>query len=209
MKNLKSNIILVAIIVALSFFLFKQCSDKAQLKTLYTASQADVKIWTDKTGRSVAETQALKMDYSLFKEAHANIVDSLKKAGIKGKPKQVVTVTRTISDTLYIRRDPRGLITASDLFTKIWQPDSGRIAYSIYDSLAAVTYKQRYGFLGLKTRTVTRITNTNPNVRMKGASSYEIAPPDKRVGLGFFAGYGAGRDGLTPLVGVGLYYRIF
>lgn len=205
---MRKDIIYCAIIATLLAFGLNQCHSNNSSKQLIAAEEEKVRIWTDKSGRDQAEATVLKIDLATFKSLHADVVDSLKKEIGTAKIKNVTIVTRKVTDTLLIVRDTRGLINVSDKYTHIWQPDSSRISYSISDSLSITSYSKRYGFLHLKSKDVTRISNSNPHVRMNGATSYEIEK-NRKLGVGLIAGYGIGRDGITHFVGAGIYYRIF
>lgn len=201
--------LLYTILIALFLGLFLWQWDRAdKFVALQTAEHDKVVFWRDAAGRSVAEASVLRTDFETFKAQHKDIVDSLKAEGVK-HPKSVVLIGRQISQTLDIKRDPRGLIQMRDRWTTISQPDSAHLSYTIQDSLWVTTAVKYYGFLGVHKKYVTQVFNLNPNVQMTGTRSYEIAPQERRLGFGISAGYAVTQGGVSPYVGVGAIYRIF
>lgn len=205
-KILKSRLLPYAVCAILLAITLKQCDNLKHANRLVDSANHEVVIWRDAEGKSRAEAYVSQLKLQEFKQYHADILDSIRE---KGKIKSVVVVTRTITDTVEVKRDSRGYISYSDKYTKIWQPTFDKLSYSIYDSLSVTTLNKRYGFLGLKHKYVTNIYNANPNVHMTGLQSYEIVPKSRRLGVDIQFGYGATRGGFGPYLGVGLGYRVF
>jgi hypothetical protein len=199
----------VVIIVVLFMVLLNTCQEVKRVESAWHSQQEEVKIWRDKAGRSNAELRVLKLDFKSFNTLHNNIVDSLRKLGIKPKTvTKLVTVTTETRDTVYISKDkPFGNRWA--MFNIV----DDKLSYLIRDSLALITYNKKYGFLNLKTKYVTRVISFNPNTILTGMTSTEIVPGQRKISIGFYAGYGMqlseGVIRIGPSFGIGVTHRLF
>lgn len=198
---------MVLAIIALLALNLRQCSTSRNAKAALEAATADAVFWRDKHNRSNAEILVLQTDLSLYKQTNKELIDSLKKEGIKPRDtKRVVTITEHTTDTLYVNK-PR---FSSPWLDYEWIDDSS-LRLTVRDSLALITHDKRYGFLGLKKKYVTRAISYNPHTILTGITSTEIVPKQK-IGLGFYAGYGATLSGgairLGPQIGFGIHIRL-
>ena len=203
------DILWAAVVAILLVLLVQQCQKTKSTEDLYGASQEEMKAWVNRYGHAIGEVRIQKMNRDLFEKYHHNIVDSLKREIGTARIKSVVNITRVIRDTVTVAHDSACNIFYTDRWATFSQPTLSTLAYNLNDSLSVVSFKKHYGFLGLKSKYVTQVVNYNPHVKMKGATSFEIAPEPRRVGLGLVVGYGIGSQGLTPFVGGGITYRIW
>jgi len=203
-----TTVIFVLALIFVGAGWMNSCEKAKRVESALHTSQEEAKIWKDKWGRSNAEAAVLQLDKENLRKHHNNVVDSLKKHGIKMRTvTRIETVNTVIRDTVPI-------------YNSSWQDDwsffefdSTFFRYEIRDSLALVTHDKKYGFLNLKTKYVTRAIAFNPNTTLLGLTSSEIIPRERRLSVGLYAGYGAtvSRDVVRvgPQIGVGLNYRIF
>lgn len=194
-------------VIAVLIMALLYTNDKAKrVATQLETSQAEAVYWKDKEGKANAEIEVLRVEN--FKQT--KLADSLKKLDIKPKTVQKVVTIRTHStDTVtIINGRPFGNKWAN------FQIDDDLLKYSFTDSIALVTYTDRYGFLNLNSKYVTRAISYNPHTILTGITSTEILPKTRRVSFGLYSGYGLqlGRDGIVRhgwSAGVGLSFRIF
>ena len=201
--------ILILIIIALFVFLLYTCDNAKRVEAAYAASQEQAKIWRDKEGRSNAELQVLKLGYKEFVESQANVIDSLNKLKINPKTvTKIITISNNTADTVVLTRR-----SFSDRWTHFNLLDSNRLAYTLRDSLALITHEKHYGFLNLKSKYVTRAVSFNPHSTLRGLTTTEIVPRNRRLSLGLYAGYGLSLSGGVVRAGwgtgVGLTFQIF
>jgi hypothetical protein len=204
-----TSITFIVIIALLLCGWLQTCENAKRVESALHTSQEQAKIWKDKYGHSNAELTVLQLDKSNFLKFHNDIVDSLKRQGIK--PKQIVrieTITAHTTDTVVLVNNRYHDQWAD--FTKL---EDNKFAYDIRDSLALVTYDKPYGFLHLKTKYTTRAISYNPHTTLTGLTSTEIIPKERRLSLGVYGGYGATLSGSEvktgPQIGFGINLRIF
>jgi len=189
--------------------LMRAGSDVEKARRDLVTSKEDAVIWRDKFTRSNAQVSALQLDQQTFKQYHADIVDSLKAAGIKIRNvEKIVTVSSHTTDTVTLVKNQY-----VDRWTNIHLLDSNTIAYSNKDSLALVTHHKKFGFLNLNSKYVTQAIAFNPNTTLTGITSVEVVPKRNRLNAGIHTGYGitlsSGQVRAGWQVGIGLQYRIF
>lgn len=198
--------------IALAFIfaalLLRSCQENANANKAIISASNQATFWKDKAGRSNAEVDVLKMEKKTFREYHDQVVDSLKKQGIKIKHvDRIITINTVTRDTV---------VLTDDRYTDDWSSftlEDSTLRYVIRDSLSLITYENHFGFLNLKKKYVVRATTFNPNTILTGIRSTEIYPKQRRVNFGVYTGYGLSlsegeiRSGFN--IGVGLQLRIF
>ena len=202
------NLLMIAAIGILVALNLRQCSRTSDVESAMVAAKADAAYWRDQNSHANAEILVLKADKDLIEKTYADLADSLKKENIKLRDtKRVVTVNTQTTDT--IRVDVPH-------FTSEWLDyqwlDSKTLSLSVRDSIALVTYNKPYGFLGLRTKYVTRAISYNPHAVLTGITSIEIVPKRRAIGFGFYGGYGLTVTGgivrVGPQFGFGIHIRI-
>lgn len=105
----------------------------------------------------------------------------------------------TLLDTITIRQDPHIQILQF----------RDTVALELTDTITFYHTYQR-GILGPRGLTV-HAGNVNPYVKIKGLSSWTVAPlKQKRIGVGIMGGIGISKDlQPVPMIGAGIYYRIW
>lgn len=198
---------MVAIIFALAALNFYQYQNTKSAESAAVAASADATFWKDKSNRSNAEILVLQADKSLIKKMNGDLVDSLKKENIKLKNvKSVVTITKHTTDTVKVNKPH----FKGPWFEYEWL-DVETLTFLSRDSISLITHDKKYGFLNLRTKYVTRAISHNPNSMLTGITSVEIVPNRRKIGFGFYGGYGITvSDGILragPQVGLGINIR--
>ena len=175
-------------------------------------SQLEAEIWRDKEGRSHGEIERLQLTNQELRDAMPHIIDSVKKTFTGVKPrtiKEIITVTKVVRDTIPFPVDnPLGFHYKDSWNEFKINPDS-TFSFSVKDSLALLTSRKNYGFLGFKRKNTVEVVSFNPKSTITGLKSIEIIEKPKRIGIGIMVGYGMSKDGLSPTVSAGIFYRVF
>lgn len=202
------NFILLSIAVTVCAFWFRSCDSEQKSKSVLITSNANAVFWKDKFHHSNAQVSVLSLDKKTFKKTFDNMVDSLKKQGIKAKNvSRVVTLsTMTAGKVPFLRNHYSDNWESFSLIDSI-------LSFSIRDSLALITHYQKFGFLNLKSKYVTQAISYNPHSNLTGITSVEIVPKTRRINLGLYSGYGLslsnGEVRTGWQVGIGIQFRVF
>ena len=68
--------------------------------------------------------------------------------------------------------------------------------------------KKKKGLFSFKTETRIDVINSNPYVKTTNVDGFVLKQRSKKIGVGLFAGYGFGKGGLSPILGVGVQYNL-
>lgn len=229
------TLLLVAIIFALSVVVIHLDSrrhyHKAQVESysaLNSALQKDVETWIDKEGKAHARAETAEAGLQQVKDVIPEVTELRKQVSglnknlrnLEGFIKTEWTInvggTAPLTDTVIIRD---GTPVAAKHFsyrddwnslTGIISPDPSEVEFEfdIRDSLTLVSYWQGSGFLKPK-KLMVHGFNSNPKVSITGLRAVSIKDyRPRKIGLGFFAGYGVSNTGLSPQIGIGAYYKL-
>jgi hypothetical protein len=187
-----------------------QCERSMQLGDALVSTQDSTKFWRDEAGRSNAEKTTVELQLRDAKKIQGELLAEIKKqTGIKPRNvKSIETVTTHSTDTVYLKWN-----TYQDEWIKFDLLDSVTLSYVIRDSITLIHHRQRYGFLGLKSKDKVRVVSFNPRTQINGLTSLEIEPPRRRISVGPYVGYGLTVSGgvvrTGVQVGVGITFRVF
>ena len=206
-------------LLALIFFaLFsRQCKKTQDLKdgtdNKVEWLQDSVKHYKNRLGQEIAVKTALHGDKESLELLLSNSESELRELAKKFKDVQAAGQVTTITkiDTILIGYE----IPVPFDFQRDWQKKdpfyniSGTStqdgitinSLEIPNTLSFVIGKKKGNF-------IIEAVNSNPHIKTNGLDAYSFKLPKKRFGISVFAGYGFGKSGLTPLVGVGLSYQL-
>jgi len=203
--------LLVFVIIILSR-LQAALRSNSRLQDNLRISNQQAEIWRDKYGRSHGEVERLKLTNKELREAMPALIDSIKRDFKDVKPRtitNVVTVTKVVRDTIPFPVDNPLGFHYKDRWNEFKINTDSTFSFSVKDSLALVSSRKNFGFLGLKKKNTVEVVSYNPKSTITGLKSIEIVENPKRVGIGIMVGYGMSKDGLSPVVSAGVFYRIF
>lgn len=218
---------LLAVIIGLGVAYCDNKRDKGYYIDANTGLHSQVDTWRDEYGKQHARKQSieanLKATRIVFKAETDSLIsqiDGLKKNLKNLKTFTIVnqeitdTITIALLDTVYVPdigtikyfkyEDP--FLYIDGRLSKL--ADAVTLTYRITNPIKIVTYRRRYGFLGLKKENVVEVLSENPNASLTGLTHVVIAEKRKRLGFDVFAGYGVGPGGAGVYIGVGLGYRL-
>lgn len=213
-----NRIVIFALIALVCFLLFRSCDQSKEVNRIKTNNEIlkDSVIYSkSKLGQEIASKRVLEVSYKELKEGFWIKDDSLKDLTDRLKKIQSATIIKTVYqiDTVEVRFE----VPIDYKFSRSWEKNT-----SYYSITGLVTEKgitidklslsntqrlvigTKKGFFS-NTLSV-EVTNSNPYVKTKDLLTQSVTIPDKRFGLGFFAGV----DILgKPTFGVGLNYSVF
>lgn len=202
--------LLVLAIVLIFLLIQKEARFNMAVKA-FRVKDAETVIWRDLYERAHAEREILKLDMDAFKNAMPHLIDSIKKDFTNVKVKTItnmVTVTKETKDTVYVALNEKNEFTYKDDWNE-FSLSGNQFSFNITDSIGFLQSTKRHGFLNAKRTDTIEAISYNPKTTLKDVSAIQIHHTPKRVGIGIMLGYGATKDGLSPVVAGGLYYRIF
>lgn len=212
MKKIIWEIVLLLAFVIAILLLLGTLRNNNRLRENLRISQLEAEIWRDKHNRSHGEVERLQYTNKELREAMPALMDSIKRDFKNVKPKtitDIITVTKVVRDTiLFPVSNPLGF-HYKDNWNEFKINEDSTFTFAVRDSLALVSSRKNFGFLGLKRKNTVEVISYNPKTEITGVKSIEIVENPKRVGIGIMVGYGMSKDGLSPVVSAGVYYRIF
>lgn len=206
-----------AIITLVLLLLLQWCNYKKDVDRVndnLRASQSEVKLWTDKFGRSHAEKERIKLTLDEIRNSIPSLLDSIKVDFTNVKPKtitNILTVTKHTRDTIYFDKPidcPDFSLKLKDKWASI-DINSKGFTYTVMDSIALVNSTKRHGFLNSKRIDTVEALSYNPNTTLTGVTSIDIIRKERNWGIGVMAGYGMTSTGLSPTLSVGVYRRLY
>jgi hypothetical protein len=200
-------------------------SDNESLRNMHAMMADSAEYWRDESGKARAseavaltnletakemmprELEALRRDISGLKRNLSNL-ESVTAAGITSRG----TISGSVRDTTIINNN---IERRSKTFTYgdkwIWvngliSDSTFDLQYKYEDSMVFTTYWKKEGLFKKRVLTLDAISY-NPNSTISGIKNIRIATPKRRKPrIGVYLGYGIGRNGLSPQVGVGMVY---
>ena len=213
-----NRIIIFALIALVCFLLFKSCDQSKEINRVKTNNEIlkdSVAYSESKLGQEIASKRALEVSYNELKASFWIKDDSLKDITRRFKKVKSTTIIKTVYqiDTVEVRFE----VPVDYKFSRSWAKNT-----SYYSITGLVTDKgitidklslrntqrlvigTKKGFFN--NQLSIEVTNSNPYVKTKDILTQSVTVPNKRFGVGFFAGI----DILgKPTLGVGLNYSLF
>jgi opacity protein-like surface antigen len=170
---------------------------------------------TNKLGQEISSRKVLKESYSDLKRQARSSNDEIKrlKSIVDKKTQTAViiknhTIIKEIAKTDTIYKDVLGWPIYKTDKKDRWKE------YSIVSGRDSTTlnikllneYEIKHQWK--KSHLELTVKNLNPNTYTDNIISYTVQERKKKIGLGVQAGYGVGRNGITPYIGIGISYNI-
>lgn len=230
------NTLKIALIILIGLIIiFNRCEHKIDLRKTEVKVKPS-KQYKDKEGKQnakgevtlIANFKALKTLDSL---GEINKALNQANSALKGKIRELLLVKNTVQvkntvkteiiiDTLYntevVYIDSSHTPAYKAIFTDMYHSieikaskDSTTYDLRVVNDLE-ISHSRKKSFLGLgKTKYLVNVRSMNPYTDTLSFKNYVIQDRPRRLGLGLLGGYGASKTGLSPIIGVGLYYKIF
>jgi len=217
-NNIFNRIAIFALIALVCFLLFRSCDKSNEIQRFKTNNailKEDVKYTKSKLGQEIASKSVLEVTLKELKKGYWIKDDSLKDItrGFKKIQSATIIKTKYKVDTVTIVYDSPG----KEYFKREWSKITPHFtisgvstnAYTRIDSLTLLNTQRlvigaKKGFFN--NQLSVSVTNSNPYVKTKDILAQSVTVPNKRFGVGFFAGV----DILgKPTLGVGLNYSLF
>ena len=213
-----NRIVIFALLAVVCFLLIKGCDQSNNLerfKTNAAVLKEDLSFTKSKLGQEIAGKSALEVTLKELKEGYWIPDDSLIDVSKGFKKVQSATIIKTKYkvDTVTIVYDS----PSKEYFKREWSKITPHFtitgvstnAYTRIDSLTLLNTQRlvigtEKGFFN-NTLSV-QVTNSNPYVTTTELLTQSVTIPNKRFGVGFFAGIDITGK---PTVGVGLNYSLF
>ena len=213
-----NRIVIFALLAVVCFLLIKGCDQSKNLERFKSNNailKEDLKYNTSKLGQEVAIKSVLEVTLKELKEGYWIKDDSLTDITRRFKKIQSATIIKTKYkvDTITIPYDYPG----KEYFKRQWSKITPHFtitgvstnAYTRIDSLTLLNTQRLVigtgkGFFN-NTLSV-QVTNSNPYIKTTELLTQSVTIPNKRFGVGFFAGIDITGK---PTVGVGVSYSLF
>jgi len=213
-----SRIVIFALLALVCFLLVKNCErakDVERFKTNAAVLKEDLSFTKSKLGQEIAGKSALEVTLKELKKGYWIKDDSLTDITRKFKKIQSATIIETVVeiDSFKIPYKNPG----NEYFNQSWSKETPLFAisgistnaYTRIDSLTLLNTQRlvigtEKGFFN-NTLSV-QVTNSNPHIKTTELLTQSVTIPNKRFGVGFFAGIDVTGK---PIVGVGLNYSLF
>ena len=186
------NILLIAIVIALSLLLIKGCRDKATVNSNYNAALGELNKYKNNSGQETSTIIALQADYHELQQMNDRLngtIADLKKE-VKKKSETVIIHKVLTTDTIYI---PTTIIDSSKChlqahYNDEWadmdieiNKESAKVNYSVMNKYI---HKQEWKRRGLFSAPVLEgsVINLNPHTSTQEYIIYKKKAP-KRTGV--------------------------
>ena len=213
-----NRIVIFALLALVCFLLVKNCErakDVERFKTNAAVLREDLSFTKSKLGQEIAGKSALEVTLKELKEGYWIKDDSLTDITRKFKKIQSATIIKTVVEIDSIKIPYKN--PANEYFNQSWSKETPLFAISgistnsfmqintlrLFNTQRLVIGKEK-GFFN-NTLSV-QVTNSNPYIKMTELLTQSVTIPNKRFGVGFFAGIDVTGK---PIVGVGLNYSLF
>jgi len=213
-----NRIVIFALLALVCFLLVKNCErakDVERFKTNAAVLREDLSFTKSKLGQEIAGKSALEVTLKELKEGYWIKDDSLTDITRKFKKIQSATIIKTVVEIDSIKIPYKN--PANEYFNQSWSKETPLFAISgistnsfmqintlrLFNTQRLVIGTEK-GFFN-NTLSV-QVTNSNPYIKTTELLTQSVTIPNKRFGLGFFAGIDITGK---PTVGVGLNYSLF
>ena len=213
-----NRIVIFALVALVCFLLIKGCDQSNNIerfKTNAAVLKEDLSFTKSKLGQQIAGKSALEVTLKELKESYWIKDDSLTDITRRFKKVQSATIIKTVVeiDSFEIPYQKPG----NEYFKQSWSKITPHFtitgvstnAYTRIDSLTLLNTQRlvigtEKGFFN-NTLSV-QVTNSNTHIKTTELLTQSVTIPNKRFGVGFFAGIDITGK---PNVGVGLNYSLF
>lgn len=218
LAKLLNMILLIILVVCI-----KTCMDQekktGQLNSAIKTAGDSIHYWRDRYGNEHARRKLTEGDHSALELIHGRQMDSLtdllriSKKQLKAVSAVGSEISQTVPltvDTVFINNQPVYELRYQDHWTSIIgqvKADSSWLHYFIRDSLVITTYTKRKWLLGRK-ETFVDAFSQNPNLHIKGLTSYKLSESRSRLSVGPYFGIGYCNGTITPSLGFALQYSL-
>jgi len=215
---LVNRIIILALVALVCFLLIKGCDQSKNLERFKSNNailKEDISFTKSKLGQEIAGKSALEVTLKELKEGYWIPDDSLIDVSKGFKKVQSATIIETVVeiDSIEIPYQNPG----KEYFKREWSKITPHFtitgvstnAYTRIDSITLLNTQRlvigtEKGFFN--NQLSVQVTNSNPYITTKELLTQSVAIPNKRFGVGFFAGIDVTGN---PTVGVGVSYSLF
>ena len=213
-----NRIVIFALLALVCFLVIKGCDQSNNIerfKTNAAALKEDISFTKSKLGQEIAGKSALEVTLKELKQGYWIKDDSLTDITRRFKKIQSATIIKTVVkiDSFKIPYKNPG----DEYFNQSWSKETPLFAISgistnsfmqintlrLFNTQRIVIGTEK-GFFN-NTLSV-KVTNSNPYITTKDILTQSVTIPNKRFGVGFFAGIDVTGK---PTVGVGLNYSLF
>ena len=212
-----SRIVIFALLALVCFLVIKGCDQSNNIKRFKTNAavlKEDLSFTKSKLGQEIAGKSALEVTLKELKEGYWIKDDSLTDITSRFKKVQSATIIETVVeiDSIEIPYQTPG----KEYFKREWSKITPHFAitgvstnaYTRIDSLTLLNTQRlvigtEKGFFN-NTLSV-QVTNSNPYITTKELLTQSVNIPNKRFGVGFFAGIDITG---SPTIGVGVSYSL-
>jgi len=213
-----NRIVIFALLALVCFLLVKNCErakDVERFKTNAAVLKEDLSFTKSKLGQEIAGKSALEVTLKELKKGYWIKDDSLTDITRKFKKIQSATIIKTVVEIDSIKIPYKN--PANEYFNQSWSKETPLFAISgistnsfmqintlrLFNTQRLVIGTEK-GFFN-NTLSV-KVTNSNPHIKTTELLTQSVTIPNKRFGVGFFAGINITGK---PTVGVGVSYSLF
>jgi len=213
-----NRIVIFALLALVCFLLVKNCErakDVERFKTNAAVLREDLSFTKSKLGQEIAGKSALEVTLKELKKGYWIKDDSLTDITRKFKKIQSATIIKTVVEIDSIKIPYKN--PANEYFNQSWSKETPLFAISgistnsfmqintlrLFNTQRLVIGTQK-GFFN-NTLSV-QVTNSNPYIKTTELLTQSVTIPNKRFGVGFFAGIDITGK---PTFGVGVSYSLF
>jgi len=213
-----NRIVMFALLALVCFLLVKNCErakDVERFKTNAAVLREDLSFTKSKLGQEIAGKSALEVTLKELKKGYWIKDDSLTDITRKFKKIQSATIIKTVVEIDSIKIPYKN--PANEYFNQSWSKETPLFAISgistnsfmqintlrLFNTQRLVIGTEK-GFFN-NTLSV-QVTNSNPYIKTTELLTQSVTIPNKRFGVGFFAGIDITGK---PTVGVGVSYSLF
>ena len=213
-------VILVILLLGISLWKNLDMNDQVEsLESVVTEQNSQIEREKLKNGDVITQKDRAIADRKTLEDSYKWLEDSLNEMGIKNKELRsalflaqstkgsgegkIDTVLREVHDTTLVE----GSIGVQERFFNLdltLYPSGEFIyGYSVYDSLSIVNTTSRKNIFSDWEYKV-KVNTANPNTTITGLTSLTIKQKKTKWVVGPVIGYGVGKDGFSPYLGIGL-----
>ena len=212
------------VVLVLLFLIFRNCEEKKQLeKEVANFSEvvnSPIRYTINKQGQKVASKKSLEGSKASLELLLDHLRDSTEQL------KEMVSYYKQVAAAAQI--ESRTEITSVEIPYEIPDTDfdipfhkqnpfysiKGRSTnFGLFLDTLAIPNRQtivigdrKEGFFKREFRM--DVINSNPYIQTTDMNSFVLKQKKRRLGIGVFAGYGASKEGLSPVVGIGISYNL-
>ncbi len=189
------------------------------LESVVTEQNSEIERITQNNGDVITQKDRAIADRKTLESSYKWLKDSLSEMGLKNKELRsaLFLAQRTTGsgegriDTVRIEEHDttivEGMIGVQERFFSmdltLYPSGEFIYGYSVYDSLSIVNTTSRKNIFSDWEYKV-KVNTANPNTTITGITSLTIKEKKTKFVIGPVVGYGIGKDGLSPYIGIGI-----